>query len=254
MKNHIQTAGVLLFIGLLMHGVAFADEKRVMELAQLSIEELISIKVTSALKTPRPLSETPAAVHVITREDIRRSGVDTIPDLLRTVPGVQVAELDVDIYAISIRGFNDIHANKLLVMVDGRSIYNHIFSGVIWSHTGVFLEDIERIEIIRGPGSSVWGANAVNGVINIITKHARDTKGAFIGFGADMPDTVSSAARYGGGSKNITATYTESASTSDAFTGYTLYMPIPSKTAYLLDIDGNQVHSWTSSSNPALAV
>ncbi len=175
-----------------------AGDSRVLELSRLSIEELISIKVTSVMKIPQSWSKTPAAIYVVTQEDIRRSGAENVPDLLRMVPGVQVAEIDEDIYAISIRGFNDAHANKLLVMVDGRSIYNHIFSGVIWSYMNVVMEDIDRIEIIRGPGSSVWGANAVNGVINIITKKTEDTKGMFAGFSGGYPGRVSGTVRYGG--------------------------------------------------------
>ena len=198
MWKTILIASVLLIAGLLKAGFGFAGESRVKDLAKLSIEELISIKVTSVLKTPQPLAKSPAAVYVLTEEDIRRSGADNIPDLLRTVPGVQVAELDYNVFAISIRGFNDIHANKLLVMVDGRSVYNHIFSGVIWSNMDVFMEDIDRIEVIRGPGSSVWGANAVNGVINIITKNADDTKGTFIEFGGGKPNKFSGGVRYGG--------------------------------------------------------
>lgn len=198
MKHFIRIMAFFFLIGLIANGSALALESRVKELARLGIEELMHIKVISVLKTPQSLLESPAAVHVIHQEDIRRSGAENIPDLLRMIPGVQVAELDVNIYAISIRGFNDIHANKLLVMVDGRSVYNHIFSGVIWSHLGVFMEDIERIEIIRGPGSSVWGANAVNGVVNIITKKSQDAKGAFIEFSAGRPDIFSARARYGG--------------------------------------------------------
>lgn len=175
-----------------------ADESRMKELAKLSIEELINIKVTSVLKTPQPWSHTSAAITIITQDDIRRSGAVGIPDLLRTVPGVQVSKIEEDIYAITIRGFNDIHANKLLVMVDGLSVYNHIFSGVIWSHLDLFIEDIDRIEIIRGPGSSVWGANAVNGVINIITRKADKTQGAVVRFSGGSQNTVISGARYGG--------------------------------------------------------
>ena len=197
-RKIVRLAILFLIVGLLKASFGLAGESRVKELARLSIEELISIKVTSVLKTPQSWSESPAAVYVVTQEDIRRSGAANIPDILRIVPGVHVAELDEKIFAVSIRGFNDIHANKLLVMVDGRSIYNHIFSGVIWSHIDVFMEDIERIEVIRGPGSSVWGANAVNGVINIITKNAEDTKGTFIEFSGGKPDTLSGGVRYGG--------------------------------------------------------
>lgn len=189
---------VFLIAWLVNPGFGIAMESRVKELAKLSIEELIGIKVTSVLKTPQPWSETPAAVYVLTEEDIRRSRAENIPDLLRTVPGVQVAMVLETVPAISIRGFNDIHANKLQVMVDGRSVYNHIFAGVIWNYLDVFMENIERIEIIRGPGSSVWGANAVNGVINIITKNADDTKGTFIEFGGGKPNSFSGGARYGG--------------------------------------------------------
>ena len=175
-----------------------AENNKMKELAKLSIEELISIKVTSVLKTPQSLDESPAAVYVMTADDIRRSGAMNIPDLLRNIPGVQVAEIEKDIYGVSIRGFNDIHSNKLLVMIDGRSIYNHIFSGVIWTNLNIFINDIDRIEVIRGPGSSVWGANAVNGVINIITKKTDDTKGAFVEFGGGNPRSQSGAVRYGG--------------------------------------------------------
>jgi iron complex outermembrane receptor protein len=177
--------------------LCFAFENQAHELSMLSIEELISIKVTSVMKTSQSLSETPAAIHVLTQEDIRRSGATNIPDLLRIVPGVQVAELDSNIFAVSIRGFNDIHANKLLVLVDGRTVYNNIFSGVIWSFLTLIMEDIDRIEIIRGPGSSVWGANAVNGVINIITKNSYDTEGLFFEFGHGTQKSVYSTIRYG---------------------------------------------------------
>src|SRR4030095_10618582 len=110
-------------------------------------------------------------------EDVRRSGANSIPDALRLVPGVQVGRVDASQWAISARGFNDVFANKLLVLQDGRSIYTPLFSGVFWDVQGALLEDIERIEIIRGPGATLWGANAVNGVINIITKSAKETQG-----------------------------------------------------------------------------
>lgn len=188
---------VFLVLGFLWSAPGGTSESRVKMLAKLSLEELIGLRVTSVLKTPRSWSTTPAAIHVVTREDIRRSGVDNVPDLLRTVPGVQVAELDKDIFAVSIRGFNDIHANKLLVMVDGRSVYNHIFSGVIWNQLPVFMEDIERIEVIRGPGSSVWGANAVNGVINIITRHSRAMSGMLLTGGFETPESTFGSVRCG---------------------------------------------------------
>ena len=117
---------------------------------------------------------------MITQEDIRRSGMMNIPDLLRMAPGVDVARLDSNTWAISIRGFNDRYSNKVLVLIDGRSVYSEMFSGVFWDQQNVPLEDIDRIEVIRGPGGTVWGANAVNGVINIITKSSKDTQGGLV--------------------------------------------------------------------------
>lgn len=147
------------------------------DLTQLSIEELMNVEVVSATKQTQRLADTASAIFVITQEDIRRSGVTSVPEALRLAPGVQVARIDANKWAISIRGFNGRFANKLLVLVDGRSIYTPTFSGVYWEIQDLLLEDIERIEVIRGPGASLWGANAVNGVINIITKPAKDTQG-----------------------------------------------------------------------------
>ncbi len=150
------------------------------ELIEMSLEDLLNLEVTSVSKKSEKLSSTSSAVYVITQEDIRRSTAKCIPDLLRMVPGVQVARIDANTWAISARGFNEQYANKLLVLIDGRSVYDPLLSGVYWSQQDTLLEDIERIEVIRGPGASVWGANAVNGVINIITKHARDTQGGLL--------------------------------------------------------------------------
>ena len=145
------------------------------DLTQLSIEELMNVSVVSPTRQAQRLSDTASAVFVITQEEIRRSGVSNIPDALRLAPGVQVARIDANKWAVSIRGFNGRFANKLLVLVDGRSIYTPTFAGVYWEIQDLLLEDIDRIEVIRGPGASLWGANAVNGVINIITKLAKDT-------------------------------------------------------------------------------
>ncbi|WP_302504206.1 TonB-dependent receptor plug domain-containing protein [Geoalkalibacter halelectricus] len=149
-------------------------------LTDFSLEELMDVEVLSATKKLQPLSRTPAAVFVINAEDIRRSGATTIPDLLRMVPGLQVAKLDANKWAVSARGFNGRFANKLLVMIDGRSIYSPLLSGVFWEMHHPILEDIERIEVIRGPGGSLWGANAVNGIINIITRHSAQTQGTLV--------------------------------------------------------------------------
>jgi len=142
-------------------------------------------------------SRTGAAVYVITQEDIRRSGATNIPDLLRMVPGVDVARVDHNNWAISIRGFSDIYANKVLVLIDGRSVYQPVFSGVIWHQQDVPLEDIDRIEVIRGPGATVWGANAVNGVINIITKSAKETEGGLVSAGGGSREAAEGLVQYG---------------------------------------------------------
>src|SRR5208282_3037427 len=146
-------------------------------LTNRSIEDLMNIEVTSVSKKEEKVSRTAAAVFVISQEDIRRSGATNIPDLLRMVPGMQVAQINSSTWAITARGFDGQYTNKLLVLIDGRTVYSPVFSGVFWDAEEIPLETIERIEVIRGPGATVWGANAVNGVINIITKSARDTQG-----------------------------------------------------------------------------
>jgi len=150
------------------------------DLTELAIEDLMNVEVTSASKKAEKLSEAAAAIFVITQEDIRRSGATSIPEVLRMVPGVQVARRDANKWAVSARGFNDQFANKLLVLMDGRTVYTPLFSGVFWDVQDTMLEDIDRIEVIRGPGGTLWGANAVNGVINIITKKAEDTQGTLV--------------------------------------------------------------------------
>lgn len=147
---------------------------------QMNMEELLDLEVTSVSRKPQKVSDAAAAVYVITQQEIRRSGATSIPEVLRLAPGLHVARLDTNKWAISSRGFSNLYANKLLVLVDGRTIYNDVFGGVIWQARDFPLEDIERIEVIRGPGASVWGVNAVNGIINIITKTATDTPGALI--------------------------------------------------------------------------
>jgi iron complex outermembrane receptor protein len=167
------------------------------DLTELSIEDLMNIEVTSAAKKAEKLSEVAAAVFVITPEDIRRSGVTTIPEALRMVPGLQVARVDANQWAISARGFNEGIANKLLVLIDGRSVYTPMFSGVLWDVQDTLLEDIDRIEVIRGPGGALWGANAVNGVINIITKRASETQGGLLATGGGTEEHGFAGVRYG---------------------------------------------------------
>jgi iron complex outermembrane receptor protein len=145
-----------------------------------SLEDLMNLEVTSVSHKEQALSKTAAAIFVINQEDIRNSGATSITDLLRMVPGVDVAQIDANQSVVSIRGFDAVFANKVLVLIDGRSLYVESFSGVFWDQVNVPVEDIERIEVIRGPGGTVWGANAVNGVINIITKSSADTKGLLI--------------------------------------------------------------------------
>ncbi len=172
-------------------------QKSSAELVQLSIEELANIEITSVSKRPELLSQAAASVYVITREDIRRSGANTIPEMLRLAPNLQVARVDASQYAISARGFNSTTANKLLVLIDGRSVYTPLFSGVFWDIQDVLPSNIERIEVLSGPGGTLWGANAVNGVINIITRHAGDTIGALVSAGAGT-DQRNLGFRYGG--------------------------------------------------------
>jgi iron complex outermembrane receptor protein len=168
------------------------------DLTQLSLEDLMKVKVTSVSRKEQSLSKTGAAVYVISQDDIRRSGMTNIPDLLRLAPGVDVARITANTWAISIRGFNDRYSTNVLVLIDGRSIYNQEFSGVWWDQQSVPLEDIDRIEVIRGPGGTVWGANAVNGVINIITKTTEDTHGGIVSAATGSQDGARGFVRYGG--------------------------------------------------------
>lgn len=168
------------------------------DFTQLTLEELANFPVTSVSKTEENLSRAAAAIHVITQEDIRRSGVTSIPEALRLAPGIQVARVDAHTWGITARGFNDVFANKLLVLQDGRSIYTPLFSGVYWDVQDTLLDDIDRIEVIRGPGATLWGANAVNGVINIITKSAKSTQGLLVTGGSGTEEHLLGGARYGG--------------------------------------------------------
>jgi iron complex outermembrane receptor protein len=190
---------VILF-GVVCVGVpaTLAEEgARTADLTELSLEELMNIEVTSVSKKEEGLFDAPAAVYVITQEDIRRSGATSIAEALRMVPGVQVARIDANKWAISARGFNSQFANKLLVLIDGRSVYTPAFAGVFWDVQDTLLEDIDRIEVIRGPGGTLWGANAVNGVINIITKNARDTQGGLVTATGGKEERGIGGARYG---------------------------------------------------------
>jgi iron complex outermembrane recepter protein len=168
------------------------------DLTQISIENLMNVEVTSVSKKEQKLSQVAAAIFVITAEDIRRSGAANIPDLLRMVPGLNVAQINSNTWAISARGFNFQFASKLLVLIDGRAVYTPLFGGVNWDTQDVPLEDIERIEVIRGPGGAIWGANAVNGVINIITKKSEDTQGILVTGGGGTQALEFGTVQYGG--------------------------------------------------------
>jgi iron complex outermembrane recepter protein len=177
------------------------------KLADLDIEQLaktpvivasMDIPVTSVSKQESTVGHSPAAIFVINPEMIRRSGATCIPEVLRMVPGMEVAHIDSNKWAITCRGFNGRYANKLLVLIDGRTVYTPVFSGVYWDTQDVVLEDIERIEVIRGPGGTLWGANAVNGVINVITKKAKDTQGAYVMAGGGTEEKLMDVFRYGG--------------------------------------------------------
>jgi iron complex outermembrane receptor protein len=190
---------LLLLAGQRTHGQsAHSAATSQTDLTQVSIESLMTMEVTSVSKKEQKISTAAAAIFVITQEDIRGSGARNVPDLLRMVPGVDVAQLDANIWVISIRGFADRFSDKVLVLIDGRSVYTPTSSGVYWDQQDVPLEDIERIEVIRGPGGTVWGANAVNGVINIMTKNAQRTLGGLVAAGAGSGENTEELVQYGG--------------------------------------------------------
>lgn len=167
------------------------------EIAHLPLEDLLNQEVSSVLRKEETLSEAPAALYVLTAEDIRRSGAVNIPEALRLVPGLNVVRESANTWQVTSRGFDTDGTAKLLVLIDGRSVYSPLFSGVFWDVQDVMLEDIERIEIIRGPGAVSWGENAVNGVINIITRDAQDTQGALVGGGGGKEEKGFASMRYG---------------------------------------------------------
>ena len=172
------------------------------DLTDMSMEALMDIEITSVAKKPQKQSAAAAAIFVITNDDLRRWGVTNVPEALRRVPGIDVARIDANKWAITSRGFNSRFANKLLVLIDGRSVYTPLFAGVYWDNQDVVLQDVERIEVIRGPGGTLWGANAVNGVINIITKSAAATQGNMVAVTAGNEVRSTGVARHGGKLKN----------------------------------------------------
>jgi iron complex outermembrane receptor protein len=182
---------------LLALALAGAAQQTSRDLTALSLEDLMNIEVTSVSKKGQKLSRTAAAIFAIGAEDIHRSGAKNIPDLLRMVPGMDVAQLDANVWGISVRGLNGRFANNLLVLVDGREVYVPTYGGVFWDVLDLPLEDIDRIEVIRGPGGSLWGANAVNGVVNIITKPATETHGGLVVAGGGNVGQAFATTQYG---------------------------------------------------------
>jgi iron complex outermembrane receptor protein len=211
--------------------IASAQNNQV-DVTTMSVEDLMNMQVTSVSKRTQKVADAAAAVYVITQEDIRRSGATNIPEALRLAPGIQVARIDENKWAISSRGFNGRFADKLLVLMDGRSVYTPLFSGVYWNVQDVMLEDVDRIEVIRGPGATLWGANAVNGVINIITKSARNTQAGLATAGGGTELRGFSNLRYGGTVNQDTY-----------YRAYAKYFNVGSSTD---SIGGNGTDNWDS--------
>jgi iron complex outermembrane receptor protein len=204
-RQHDRLKGIVRAACALLLGAAFAapvmadppEPGETDDLTSMSLEDLMTIQITSVSKQKQTVAQAPAAVTAIGQEEIRRSGLNSIPELLRLVPGLDVARINASHWAISSRGFNELYSSKLLVLMDGRSVYTPLFSGVYWDTLDYILPDLDRIEVIRGPGATLWGANAVNGVINITTKSARDTQGFLLSGEYSTIDRVGGV-RYGG--------------------------------------------------------
>jgi iron complex outermembrane receptor protein len=194
-RFHFTSGAVGAFSSLLLAVPVFAQTA---PLARLNLQELGNIEVTAVSKEPETLRRTPASIYVITQEDIRRSGATTLPEVLRMAPGVEVSRIDSDHWSVGIRGFGDQFSKSVLVLIDGRNVYTPLFAGIYWGVQDTLLDDIERIEVIRGPGGTIWGANAVNGVINVITKSSKDTSGVLATAGTGSTDRGIGQLRYGG--------------------------------------------------------
>jgi len=205
-RSWILHFGAVLFLLAALHPVPQAalaqgpnndDAKTFQNLNGLSLEQLGNVQITTVSKDPETVLKTPAAAYVITHDDIARSGATSLPEALRLAPGVEVARIDADHWSVSVRGFAGQFSKSLLVLIDGRSVYTPLFSGVYWDAQDVMLDDVDRIEVIRGPGGTIWGANAVNGIINIITRSAKDTTGVLSTLGGGNVDQGLGNVRYG---------------------------------------------------------
>src|SRR6266571_4461917 len=204
-RGRLTTAAVAVFVLIVFAGHASGQTPQTVQppgdlkkLKKLSLDELQAIEVTSVSKRPEKLSGAPASIQVITGDDIRRAGATSLPEALRLASNLHVAQVDSRGWAITARGFNNSSANKLLVLVDGRAVYTPLHAGVFWDVQDTLLEDIERIEVISGPGATLWGDNAVNGVINITTKNARDSQGVLVTGGGGSELRGAGGMRYGG--------------------------------------------------------
>lgn len=184
-------------LSLLVNTAIAAEENEILEMGLEDLKNLMQQELFSASKTTESLSGSTSAAFVLSSEEIRRSGVTSIPEALRLIPGVTVQRADANTWAVSIRGFGNKFTDKLLVLLDGRSVYNPLFTGVYWDMQDVFLEDVMSIEVIRGPGAAIWGANAVNGVINIITKSSLKTQGVQFSLASGNQDKLVTGVRYG---------------------------------------------------------
>src|SRR5258708_26304 len=187
-------AGMLILF--VVRGAPAEESDKSKPVAAMTLEELAEVEVTTVSKRPESRLEAAAAVYVITQEDIRRSGVTTLVDALGLAPGVEVARINASQWAVGIRGFASRLSRSVLVLLDGRSVYTPLFAGVYWEAQDTLLADVERIEVIRGPGGTLWGANAVNGVINIITKSAEETQGGYARAAAGSEERAVGALRY----------------------------------------------------------
>lgn len=197
-RSRIKFRAALLTLGIVLNPVVQAGEVRARSFADLSIEELMNESVTSVSKKAQRIGDAAAAISLLSNDDLLRSGATNLPDALRLLPGVNVGALNSSQSAVSVRGFNSIYSNKLLVLVDGRAVYNPHFAGVYWDLQTPMLGDIDRIEVVRGPGATMWGANAVNGVINVVSRSARDTLGGVVSVGGGDVEQRMGQARYGG--------------------------------------------------------
>lgn len=194
MWRHLVVVAVIMVLG-----VSAASAQTTQELKRMSLEQLLDIEVSTASRSPEPTRNVAAAIHVITQDDIRRSGATSIPEALRLAPGVEVTRVSGDTWSIGLRGFADRLARSVLVLIDGRAVYSPLFAGTYWEVQDTLLADVDRIEVILGPGGTLWGANAVNGIINIITKPAAETQGLLVSGGAGSEQRGEAAIRYGGG-------------------------------------------------------